>query len=181
MSLVRRDAAVGTIQLHRILLRSPSIASVFASPTRAILAALRMQINHSTLFSIRSESPYVESPVICLTEIAINARITCGHNDATVVLFLEYWPCCLCRTEAALEMDIHNKIQILFGDFGKTFVPQNARVVHQNVDATKILYGRLNDFVAIGYRIVIGTRDTAYHSIKNKNENKHMLTWPSSP
>lgn len=40
ISLVRRDAAVGTIQLHKILLRSPSIASVFASPTSANLAAL---------------------------------------------------------------------------------------------------------------------------------------------
>lgn len=45
ISFVRRDAAVGTMQLHRILLRSPSMASVFASPTRANLAALYAKIN----------------------------------------------------------------------------------------------------------------------------------------
>lgn len=40
MSFVRRDAAVGTMQLHKILLRSPSIANVFDNPTSANLAAL---------------------------------------------------------------------------------------------------------------------------------------------
>lgn len=169
MSFVRRDAAVGTMQLHRILLRSPSMARVFASPTRANLAALRMQNSPIIHLSFRSQL-YVKSPVICLSEIAINSRITCGHNDTAIVLLLEYWPCCLCRTKTALEMDIHYEIQILFGDFGKTFVPQNARIVHQNVDATKILYGRLNDFIAIRYGIVIGTCDTAYQSMKNKTK-----------
>lgn len=62
------------------------------------------------LFTVRSEFEYVESPVICLAKIAIYSRIACGHNDAAIVLFLEYWPCCLCRTKAALEMHIQNEI-----------------------------------------------------------------------
>lgn len=44
MSLVRRDAAVGTIQLQWILFRSPSIANVFDRPMRACFAALNDRI-----------------------------------------------------------------------------------------------------------------------------------------
>lgn len=103
-----------------------------------------------------------KSPVIGLTEVSIDSRIARSHNDAAIILFLENWPCRLRWTETALEVNVQNQIQILIGDFGKTFVSQNARIVHQNINASEILNCRLYDFIAIRYRIVIGARDTAY-------------------
>lgn len=89
------------------------------------------------------------SPVICSTEISINSRIARCHDDAPVILFLEERPRGLCGAETSFEMNVHDQIQILFGNFGETLIAQDARIVHQNINAAVILNGRLNDFIAI--------------------------------
>lgn len=71
ISFVRREAAVGTMQLHRILLRSPSIASVLASPTKANLAALWKE-NSSTIN---------RHSIATTTTEASHRKITCNLLD----------------------------------------------------------------------------------------------------
>lgn len=53
-------------------------------------------------------------------------------------------------------MNLVNKIPILVLHVLKANVPQNARIVNENINSTKALYGRINNPLAIGNAIVIG-------------------------
>jgi hypothetical protein len=64
-----------------------------------------------------------------------------GHHNATVLLRLHNFPASLGAMHAAHQMHIGDQAEIFHRTFGKTFVSQDARIVHENVNATPAIHG----------------------------------------
>jgi hypothetical protein len=58
-------------------------------------------------------------------------------------------------------MDVHNEIPVLILHVLEADVPQDASIVNQDVNTSKVLDSRLNDLLAICYAVVVGYGFTA--------------------
>jgi hypothetical protein len=58
-------------------------------------------------------------------------------------------------------MDVHNEVPVLILHVLEADVPQDASIVDQDVNSSKVLDSSLNDLLAIRYAIVVGYGFTA--------------------
>ena len=58
-------------------------------------------------------------------------------------------PGCLGDFIGAIDMDLIDKLPVLVGHFGEAGVSQNTSVIDHNINATKVVDGRLHNAVAL--------------------------------
>src|SRR5690554_3883812 len=99
--------------------------------------------------------------VVGLTEIAVDAGGRGGEDDAAEVLFLHLVPGSMGNLVGTFHMDLVDQIPVGIGHLGKTLVAQDAGVVDDDVHATELVHGALDDLVAIHNAVRVGNGSAA--------------------
>ena len=109
--------------------------------------------------------------VVGLAKVAVNASRRGGENQPAVARFFHVGPGGVGYLERAFDVDLINQIPVVFGHLVEAFVPQDAGIVDDDVDAAEIVHRGLDDLVAIGNGIVVGngfatgSNDFVHHQI----------------
>ena len=85
----------------------------------------------------------------------------------------------MAAARTSLQVNVEHLVPLSFGHFCKADVPQDTRIVHQNVDTTKVLHSSSHDLVAVRHRVVVSNCDAAYQ--KKHVTNSPLISTPHSP
>lgn len=79
-------------------------------------------------------------------------------DHSAILLFPEMWPSSPGTLIRALDVDINNQIPVLVGHVLEANIPEDARVVDEDIDPAVVLDGCLDDLVTVGDTVVVGYR-----------------------
>src|SRR5690606_37207080 len=99
--------------------------------------------------------------VVGLTEVAVDAGGGGGEDDAPEVLFLHLVPGSMGNLVGTFHMDLVDQIPVGIGHLGETLVAQDAGVVDDNVHATEVVHGALDDLVTVNHAVRVGDGSAA--------------------
>lgn len=94
--------------------------------------------------------------VVSLTEATEQTSCGCCVNDSAVLLLSEMRPCCSGTLVCTPDVDLHNQVPVIVLHVFEADISEDAGIVDQNIDSAKGLDGRVDDFVTIFDRIVVG-------------------------
>ncbi len=93
----------------------------------------------------QADQTHLRRAVVGLTEVAVQTRRGCGHDDAPVLLFAHVHPCWLRHVERAAQVDVDHRVDEIRGHVVEALVAQDAGVVHHDVDAPEGVERGLDD------------------------------------